>query len=219
MATRLHCLLSLHPQDLGQTAGSAATDVCLSASAVRSWAHISFLSSQPVTYPPVSGVGGGGLISVCPRKSGKAWQTGKIVESNIKTWCAVSHAVKHLLVRRKQTHTCTAQTRRLTHLASQEAMGPVGQSKLESLVHLFTSNYRNRTISATTASAFFSSLPWEWTRGKKREKDRALTGFFPAVNGWLSHPLSAAERWEEGVGGLLYYKVFHFHVAWTFARH
>lgn len=125
------------------------------------------------------------LISVCPRKSGKAWQTGKIVESNIKTWCAVSHAVKHLLVRRKQTHeeahTCTAQTHRLTHLASQEAMGPMGQSKLESLVHLFTSNYRNTTIFATTASVFFFFLHFlesEPENKEEGEKDRALTAFF-----------------------------------------
>jgi len=48
-------------------------------------------------------------------------------------------------------------------------MGPVGQSKLESLVHLFTSNYRKRTIFATTAPAFFISLR-ENKRKKKREK-------------------------------------------------
>lgn len=54
------------------------------------------------------------------------------------------------------THTHIISTScRLTHLPSQEAMGPVGQSKLESLVHLFTSNYRNRAISATTTPAFF----------------------------------------------------------------
>lgn len=54
------------------------------------------------------------------------------------------------------THTHSISTScRLTHLPSQEAMGPVGQSKLESLVHLFTSNYRNRAISATTTPAFF----------------------------------------------------------------
>lgn len=106
---------------------------------------------------------------------------------------------------------------RLTHLPSQEAMGPVGQSKLESLVHLFTSNYRNRAISATTTPAFFffHILEWEreggregerqlgsrnkrkvWERDeererRKREKNKALTAF--SHNGeWLSHPLSTA---------------------------
>lgn len=84
----------------------------------------------------------------------------------------LSNAVIHLLVHYKYiriknsmytlayahtlTHTHSISTScRLTHLPSQEAMGPVGQSKLESLVHLFTSNYRNRAISATTTPAFF----------------------------------------------------------------
>lgn len=78
-------------------------------------------------------------------------------------------------------------------------MGPVGQSKLERLVHLFTSNYRNRTISATTAPAFFIFLQGRrgrgrrgWRRGERaREKNKALTAF-PYNGERLSHPLSSA---------------------------
>lgn len=166
------------------------------------YAHELILAFSPHSQWPTlqwAGWGVGGLISVCPRKSGKAWQTGKIVESNIKTWCAVSHAVKHLLVRRKQTHTRTAQTRRLTHLASQEAMGPVGQSKLESLVHLFTSNYRNRTISATTASAFFYFTSLRVNQRKKKRERQSFDRLFPSGERLV---ISSPQRcWEMGRGG------------------
>lgn len=98
-----------------------------------------------------------------------------------KTRCTLSHAVIHLLVPCKLAH-IKAHTQKLVlphtpaYLASQEAMGPVGQRgeserERESLVHLFRSNYRNRTISATTAAAFFIFLE-EREGGKKGEKTK-----------------------------------------------
>lgn len=90
-------------------------------------------------------------------------------------WCITNTHKKQHVHTCVCTHTHSISTScRLTHLPSQEAMGPVGQSKLESLVHLFTSNYRNRAISATTTPAFFFFHILEWEREGGREGERQL---------------------------------------------
>lgn len=115
-------------------------------------------------------------------------------ECDSETRCALSHAVIHLLVHCKRRHTkahaqtCTHKHLRAVHTHTSCFPGGHGASgtELESLVRLFRSNYRNRTISATAAPAFLYSYKRE--RGRERE-NKALTAF--SHNGErLSHPLS-----------------------------
>lgn len=191
VATRLHCVLSViqHSLRCGETTGSAATDVCLSAVGSCILAHISFSwCAHPVTYGgwEVSvGVGGGaGSDFFCSEDREKKPQTCNQTDIQYKAttrldahWHMLS-CTNLCISYRKDAHTYTltytlavhtSMSNWLTHLASQEAMGPVGQRKLESLVHLFTSNYRNRTISATAAPAFL--YPLERIRKKKEKKN------------------------------------------------
>lgn len=162
--------------------GSSATDVCLSAGA----ACISFLCSPCTATDLPSGECGGkgqrGFVCTQEKKRDRQTEGERAKESERERkrmrratarvdahchmlsythWCIASmctqrhtHTLTHT---HAQTSTHTRASYTLTHLASQEAMRPVGQSKLESLVRLFTSNYRNRTISATTAPAFLYS--------------------------------------------------------------
>lgn len=153
---------SLCPEDVGQMTGSSATDVCLSAGA----ACISSLClACTATDLPSGECGGGDWVSlcVCTIKTDRDTQTKgkKRATARLDAHC---HTVIHLLVHCKQMHTkarARADTQtftRHTHSLILFPKRPWGQWDRASLrvwfVRLFTSNYRNRTISATTAPVF-----------------------------------------------------------------
>lgn len=81
---------------------------------------------------------------------------GRREETVTETGCVVSHAVIHFAGASRADVCCTAPPQRThAHHVSQEETGPVGQSQLR--VFLFTSNYRNRAISAAPL-VFFSHI-------------------------------------------------------------
>jgi len=174
-------------------------------------------NAWPLTYPLVNVGEGTERVCVC------AWQRDRQAERKRRRatarldacchmlsytcWCIASRRIRTHNHTRINTHiyTRTQTGTTLTHLASQEAVGPVGQSKLESLVCLFTSNYRNRTISATTAPAFYI----ERERGRESkvrargEKKKLWQPFLTIVNGYLipSELLQSAGSQYSTAGG------------------
>ena len=167
----------------------------------------------------IGGLWGGGHFCAYARGKG---------EYDSETRSTPSHAVIHLLVHCKQTHTKSwhTETHTHTHTCTGAWCFPGGHgasgTELESLVSLFRSNYRNGTIFATTTPFFIFSH--ERGRGRKRaiegeRENKALTAY-PNNGEWLSHPLSTvtvcslSARHQEaaGEGRLLYYKRSHNHL-------
>lgn len=125
--------------------GSSVTDVCLSAST----ACISFLCLLCMVTDLPSGEWGRGQMHM---RDMKGQTNRKREESDRETRCVLSHAVICLLVVFRLTTPLIHSHH--THILFPRR--PRGQWHRASLrVCLFTSNYRNRTISAAAATIFY----------------------------------------------------------------
>lgn len=132
--------------------------------------------AQPLTCPLLSVGEGTSSRPVCCTMGKSDKQKERTIKFTLGSH--VSHAVIHA-IDASQKYTIQPHAHRhththilyITHLVSQEAMGPVGRSSLDRLVHLFTSNYRNRTIFCHRYSCFFIyTLTRETARAGETER-------------------------------------------------